>query len=77
MQFIDLQRQYQSYKEEIRAEMDAVLDTSSYILGPAVTELEQAMAAYLGVKHGHRLRLGHGRPPAGLDGDGDRSPGTR
>jgi UDP-2-acetamido-2-deoxy-ribo-hexuluronate aminotransferase len=51
MQFIDLQRQYQSYKEEIRAEIDKVLDTSRYILGPAVTELEQAMAAYLGVKH--------------------------
>jgi len=50
MQFIDLQRQYQSYREEIRAEIDKVLDTSRYILGPAVTELEQAMAAYLGVK---------------------------
>ncbi len=51
MQFIDLQRQYQAYKAEIRAEMDKVLDTSRYILGPAVTELEQAMAAYLGVKN--------------------------
>ena len=51
MQFIDLQRQYQSYKAEIQAEIDKVLDTSRYILGPAVTELEQAMAAYLGVRH--------------------------
>jgi UDP-2-acetamido-2-deoxy-ribo-hexuluronate aminotransferase len=51
MQFIDLQRQYQSYKEEFRTEIDKVLDTSRYILGPAVAELEQAMAAYLGVKH--------------------------
>jgi UDP-2-acetamido-2-deoxy-ribo-hexuluronate aminotransferase len=51
MQFIDLQRQYQSYKEEFRAEIDKVLDTSRYILGPAVTELEQALAAYLGAKH--------------------------
>ena len=51
MQFIDLQRQYQSYKEEIKAEIDKVLDTSRYILGPAVTELEEAMAGYLGVKH--------------------------
>jgi UDP-2-acetamido-2-deoxy-ribo-hexuluronate aminotransferase len=51
MQFIDLQRQYQSYKEEIRAEMDKVLDTSRYILGPAVAELEQALAGFIGVKH--------------------------
>jgi UDP-2-acetamido-2-deoxy-ribo-hexuluronate aminotransferase len=51
MQFIDLQRQYQSYKEEIRAEIDKVLDTSKYVLGPAVAELEQALAGYLGVKH--------------------------
>ena len=51
MEFIDLQRQYQSYKAEIRAEIDKVLDTSRYILGPAVTELEEAMAGYLGVKH--------------------------
>jgi UDP-2-acetamido-2-deoxy-ribo-hexuluronate aminotransferase len=51
MQFIDLQRQYQSYKEEIRAEIDKVLDSSRYILGPAVTELETALAGYLGVKH--------------------------
>jgi len=51
MQFIDLQKQYQSYKEEFRAEIDKVLDSSRYILGPAVTELETAMAGYLGVKH--------------------------
>jgi UDP-2-acetamido-2-deoxy-ribo-hexuluronate aminotransferase len=51
MNFIDLQRQYQLYKQEIAAEIDKVLDTSRYILGPAVTELETALAGYLGVKH--------------------------
>jgi UDP-2-acetamido-2-deoxy-ribo-hexuluronate aminotransferase len=51
MQFIDLQRQYRSYREEIRAEIDKVLDSSRYILGPVVTELEQALAAFLGVKN--------------------------
>ena len=51
MQFIDLQRQYQLYKQEIAEEINKVLDTSRYILGPAVTELEAALAGYLGVKH--------------------------
>jgi UDP-2-acetamido-2-deoxy-ribo-hexuluronate aminotransferase len=51
MQFIDLQKQYQLYKQEFAAEIDQVLDTSRYILGPAVTELEIALAGYLGVKH--------------------------
>ncbi len=51
MQFIDLQRQYQLHKREIAEEIDKVLDSSRYILGPAVTELEAALAGYLGVKH--------------------------
>lgn len=51
MQFIDLQRQYQLYKQEIAAEIDKVLDSSRYILGPAVLELEKALADYLGVQH--------------------------
>lgn len=50
MQFIDLQRQYQQYKAEIKAEIDRVLDTSRYILGPAVAELEASLASFLGVK---------------------------
>ncbi len=51
MQFIDLQRQYQQYKRELMEEIDKVLDSSRYILGPAVGELEAALAGYLGVKH--------------------------
>tara|TARA_Y100000589_G_scaffold138393_1_gene132424 strand:+ start:10530 stop:11615 length:1086 start_codon:yes stop_codon:yes gene_type:complete len=49
--FIDLQSQYQSYKEEIDAAIQAVLDTSQYIMGPAVKELELKLANYTGVKH--------------------------
>ena len=51
MQFIDLQRQYQLYKEEFQEEIEKVLSSSRYILGPAVNELENEMAAYVGVKH--------------------------
>jgi UDP-2-acetamido-2-deoxy-ribo-hexuluronate aminotransferase len=51
MQFIDLQKQYALYKDELRAEMDKVLDTGRFILGPAVAELETDLAAFTGVKH--------------------------
>jgi UDP-2-acetamido-2-deoxy-ribo-hexuluronate aminotransferase len=51
LQFIDLKQQYELYKGEIRREMDAVLDSCRYILGPAVSELEQALADYTGVPH--------------------------
>ncbi len=50
MQFIDLQQQYRLYKQEIMEELNKVLDSSRYILGPAVSELESALAGYLGVK---------------------------
>tara|TARA_B100001741_G_scaffold313850_1_gene322784 strand:+ start:25838 stop:26923 length:1086 start_codon:yes stop_codon:yes gene_type:complete len=49
--FIDLQSQYQSYKEEIDSAIHAVLDTSQYIMGPAVKELELNLANYTGAKH--------------------------
>ncbi len=49
--FIDLQSQYQSYKEEIDSAIHAVLDTSQYIMGPAVKELELKLANYTGAKH--------------------------
>lgn len=51
MQFVDLKRQYQLYKKEIDARIHAVLDSSCYILGPEVTELEQKLAEFVGVKH--------------------------
>jgi UDP-2-acetamido-2-deoxy-ribo-hexuluronate aminotransferase len=51
MQFIDLKQQYERYKPEILAELNTVLDSGRYILGPAVTELEAELAAYTGVPH--------------------------
>ena len=49
--FIDLQSQYQSYKDEIDSAIHAVLDSSQYIMGPSVKELEFNLAMYTGAKH--------------------------
>lgn len=51
MQFRDLQKQYQILKEEIDREIQAVLDTSNYISGSQVSELEAQLADYVGVRH--------------------------
>lgn len=49
--FIDLQAQYQSYKKEIDEQIQDVLDTSSYIMGSKVNELEMNLSKFVGVKH--------------------------
>lgn len=51
MNFIDLQAQYKKYKDEIDTQIHQVLDTSAYILGPKVAELEKNLAEFTGVKH--------------------------
>ena len=48
MQFIDLKQQYSLYRDEIRAEMDRVLDAGQYIMGPVLGELEKEMAEFAG-----------------------------
>lgn len=49
--FIDLQGQYQKYKQEIDMQIHEVLDSSGYIMGPKVTGLEANLAKFVGVKH--------------------------
>lgn len=51
MQFIDLKRQYALHKEEINRAIQDVLDSGRYIMGPHVQELEEQLAAYVGVRH--------------------------
>jgi len=51
MEFVDLKIQYQKYKEDIDARIQAVLDHAHFIMGPEVAELEQILANYVGVKH--------------------------
>jgi dTDP-4-amino-4,6-dideoxygalactose transaminase len=45
---VDLRTQYASIREEIRAALDAVLDSQQFILGPQVQTLEEEMAHYCG-----------------------------
>lgn len=49
--FIDLQAQYQAYKQEIDEQIHDVLDTSSYIMGSKVAELEENLSKFVGCKH--------------------------
>jgi UDP-2-acetamido-2-deoxy-ribo-hexuluronate aminotransferase len=58
MQFIDLKAQQQqrlpdgrSLREAVDARIAALLDHGQYILGPEVAQLEQQLAAYVGVEH--------------------------
>ncbi len=43
---VDLKTQYRSIKAEIHAAIEKVLENSSFILGPAVSEFEDAFAKY-------------------------------
>lgn len=51
MQFRDLQKQYGTLKNEMDAAIQDVLNSSKYISGPQVEELEKELADYVGVKH--------------------------
>lgn len=51
MQFRDLQKQYQVLKEEIDRGIQEVLDSSGFILGKKVSELEEKLAFYVGRKY--------------------------
>lgn len=51
MQFIDLQAQYRLLKPLIDENIHKVLDSGKYIFGPEITELEQQLAEFAGVKH--------------------------
>ncbi|MDA8083342.1 MAG: DegT/DnrJ/EryC1/StrS family aminotransferase [Nitrospiraceae bacterium] len=47
---VDLKRQFNDIKDEICAVITEVLESSQYILGPKVVELEKQIAAYHGVR---------------------------
>lgn len=49
--FIDLNAQYQAYKCEIDERIKSVIDRSAFIMGPEISELEEALASFVGVKH--------------------------
>ena len=51
MQFRDLKKQYEELKSRIDSAVTQVMADSNFISGKQVTELEQALAEYVGVKH--------------------------
>ena len=51
MQFRDLKAQYQALKPDIDASIQAVIDSSAFILGKPVAELEEKLAEYVGRKY--------------------------
>lgn len=51
MEFRDLKRQYQKLKPQIDAAISKVLVDTNFISGSQVTELEKALAEYVGRKH--------------------------
>jgi dTDP-4-amino-4,6-dideoxygalactose transaminase len=49
---LDLKAQYEAIKDQVDAAIAAVLDSTQFILGPAVQDLERRVAAYCGCQHG-------------------------
>ena len=49
--FIDLKSQYAALKSSVDARIQRVLDHGQYIMGPEVKELEEQLAAHVGVQH--------------------------
>ena len=51
MQFRDLKKQYEVLKTDIDAGIAEVINSTSFISGKAVVQLEEKLADYVGVKH--------------------------
>lgn len=51
MQFRDLRAQYHKYKQEIDAAIGEVLESTNFIGGRQIGELEAELAEYVGIKH--------------------------
>ncbi|MEM7145304.1 MAG: DegT/DnrJ/EryC1/StrS family aminotransferase [Verrucomicrobiota bacterium] len=51
MDFIDLKSQQALIREELDRRISAVLEHGRYVMGPEVGELEERLAAYVGVAH--------------------------
>ena len=51
MQFRDLHAQYEALRPEIVAGIQSVINSTGFILGKPVLELEEKLAAYVGRKH--------------------------
>ena len=52
MKFVDLQSQFAACESEIRKEIEDVLRTGQFVLGPKGSALEKTLAAFVGAAHG-------------------------
>ena len=51
MKFVDLNKQYQEIKQDLLADIEDLLESSSFILGNKVENLEAELGKYCGSKH--------------------------
>ena len=70
---LDLSEQYRALAEPIRAELDEVLASQSFILGPKVAAFEEAIAGLLRLAACHRRFFRNRCAPGHPDGYGDRT----
>jgi dTDP-4-amino-4,6-dideoxygalactose transaminase len=49
---LDLSAQLKTLEKEIKTAVNDVIDSTRYIMGPKVTELEERIAGYVGARHG-------------------------
>src|SRR5687768_7209504 len=55
---LDLKAQYATIRQEVREAVDRVLENQQFILGAEVTALEEAVAHYVGARHGVGMSSG-------------------
>ncbi len=55
---LDLSGEYDIFRDKVREAVDEVLESQQFINGPAVKELEQALASRVGVTHGIAISSG-------------------
>ncbi len=51
IRMVDLKGQYEKIKDEVKVAINEVIDTTSFINGPAVKEFQENLEKYLDVKH--------------------------
>lgn len=51
IQFVDLKKQFKVIEADVRKRLDTVFEHARFIMGPEVNELEEQLAAFVGVKH--------------------------
>ena len=72
IEFVDLKAQQRKILPELERRMKAVLNHGKYIMGPEIQELEEKLAAYVGVKHCIAVASGTDALLIVLDGPGGR-----